>query len=315
MAWTAFEQLVLELINRARLDPEGEAARFGFALNEGLAPGTISPTAKQPLAPNDSLLNAARGHSQFMVDHDVAGHVGIGDGDPGTRTAAAGYASPTTLGENLAIFPHFGSESSTAFDMFRALFIDTSVADRGHRLNILKPTYKEVGVGEVVGEFNGGTDVVQTTNFGARGGPVFVTGVAIRDTDNDNFYDVGEGRGGMTVTVRSGAALAGSDTTEAAGGYAIAVNPGKPYAVSFTGGGLPAAVSVNVLGVTQNVKVDLLGTSEILSSATTALGAGAKILGLLGAAPINGVGNALANAITGNQASNALAGGTRKRHA
>ncbi len=308
MAWTAFEQLVLELINRARLDPAGEAARFGFALNEGLAPGTISPTAKQPLAPNDALLAAARGHSQFMITHDVAGHVGIGDGDPGTRTAAAGYGPASTLGENIGIFPLFGGELATAIDIYEALFIDTSVAGRGHRLNILKSTYKEVGVGEIVGDFQGGSDVVQTTNFGARAGKVFLTGVAINDTDNDNFYDVGQGHGGVKVTVRLGGAAVGSDTTEAAGGYAAAVAAGKPYMVSFTGGRLPSPVSVSVVGVTQNVKIDLLGTNEILSSTSTVLGAGAKILGLLGVSAINGVGNALANAITGNKAANSLNG-------
>jgi hypothetical protein len=46
---TAAEQLQLELINRARLDPVAEAARLGIDLNEGLAAGTISAAAKQPL--------------------------------------------------------------------------------------------------------------------------------------------------------------------------------------------------------------------------------------------------------------------------
>ena len=41
MPATALEQMLLELINRARLDPAAEAARFGIDLNEGLAPGTI----------------------------------------------------------------------------------------------------------------------------------------------------------------------------------------------------------------------------------------------------------------------------------
>ena len=307
MAWTAFEQLVLELINRARLDPAGEAAKYGLSLNEGLAPGTISPASKQPLAPNDALRAAARGHSQFMIDNDVAGHEGIGDGTPITRINGAGYTGWTTVGENIGIFPLFGGEASTAIDIYEALFIDTSVAGRGHRLNILKSAYKEVGVGEIVGNFQGGSDVVQTTNFGARAGNVFVTGVAINDTDNDNFYDIGEGHAGVKVTVRFGGTVT-SDTTEEAGGYAAAVAPGKPYTVSFSEGGLASPVSVSVVGVTQNVKIDLLGTSEILSSTSTVLGAGAKVLGLFGSAAINGVGNALANAITGNKATNSLNG-------
>ena len=37
---TPQEQLMLELINRARMDPNAEAARYGIALNEG-KPGMV----------------------------------------------------------------------------------------------------------------------------------------------------------------------------------------------------------------------------------------------------------------------------------
>src|SRR5687767_10501834 len=49
---TAFEQYVIELINRARANPSAEAKRYGIDLNEGLAGGTISSGARQPLAIN-----------------------------------------------------------------------------------------------------------------------------------------------------------------------------------------------------------------------------------------------------------------------
>ena len=41
MALTAAEQYLLELINRARLDPQAEADRYGVGLNSGLAGGRI----------------------------------------------------------------------------------------------------------------------------------------------------------------------------------------------------------------------------------------------------------------------------------
>ena len=61
---TAAEQAHLERINRARLNPVAEADRYpsappngiGGNINEGLTPGTISPTAKQPLTFNAKLL-------------------------------------------------------------------------------------------------------------------------------------------------------------------------------------------------------------------------------------------------------------------
>ena len=58
---TAQEQLLVELINRARANPEAEAARFGIPLNEDLEPGEISSDPKQPLAPNP-------GFSFFIVN-------------------------------------------------------------------------------------------------------------------------------------------------------------------------------------------------------------------------------------------------------
>lgn len=57
---TAREQMILELMNRARLDPAGEAARFGMSLNKDLAAGTITTAPKQVLALNP-FLNAAAG--------------------------------------------------------------------------------------------------------------------------------------------------------------------------------------------------------------------------------------------------------------
>jgi len=89
---TAHEQLLIELVNRARLDPAGEAARYGIDLNDGLAAGTITAAPKQPLAPNPNLATAAQGHSQWMLDNDVFSHTGAGGSDPEDRMRGAGYA-------------------------------------------------------------------------------------------------------------------------------------------------------------------------------------------------------------------------------
>src|SRR4051812_30072926 len=53
---TDYEQYMVELINRARANPEAEAAKWGINLDEGLRNGeTISHTAVQPLAINLNL--------------------------------------------------------------------------------------------------------------------------------------------------------------------------------------------------------------------------------------------------------------------
>src|SRR5438105_7496542 len=87
---TNAEQYLIELVNRGRADPTAEAARYGIALNEGLAAGTISTAPKQPLAINPLLVTSARGHSQWMLDNDLFQHEGPGGNDPGDRMQEAG---------------------------------------------------------------------------------------------------------------------------------------------------------------------------------------------------------------------------------
>ena len=55
MPMSAADQYLLEMMNRGRLDPVAEAARYGIDLNAGLEPGTISATSKQVLAPNENI--------------------------------------------------------------------------------------------------------------------------------------------------------------------------------------------------------------------------------------------------------------------
>ena len=121
---TDFEQYQLELVNRARANPPAEVTRLSGAtwgddpaqvpgtafprpqtpdLNEGLPAGTISPAAKQPLAFNTSLIQAARDYSQTLIDNNAFEHE-FGGTTPQSRMQAAGYVfTPTSgAGENLA---------------------------------------------------------------------------------------------------------------------------------------------------------------------------------------------------------------------
>jgi serralysin len=91
---TNHEQYMLELINRARANPNAEVQRNVDVndLNQGLSPGTISTSAKQPLAFSLSLIDASRKHSQWMLDVDKFSHTGINGSSPGDRMQAAGYS-------------------------------------------------------------------------------------------------------------------------------------------------------------------------------------------------------------------------------
>src|SRR5262245_35764838 len=142
---TAHEQLLLELVNRARLDPAGEAARYGIDLNQGLAAGTISAAPKQVLAPNANLAAAAQNHSQWMLNNDVFDHTGAGGSDPGDRMRGAGYSFSGTWrwGENISWRGTTGALNLTAniASHHEGLF-----ESAGHRQNILGD-FREIGVG------------------------------------------------------------------------------------------------------------------------------------------------------------------------
>lgn len=308
--FTVLEQLLLELVNRARLDPAAEAKRLGISLNAGLASGTINASAKQALAPNEFLKDSALAHSDWMLATDVFSHTGAGGSNPGQRMAAAGYTFEGTWswGENIA---WKGTTGTPNVESYTYTLHDNLFKSAGHRVNILSATFREMGAGIDEGQFTYGTTtynaVMATENFARSGTDFFVTGVAINDLDGDNFYDIGEGRSGVIVTVGVGAVVENSDSTGTAGGYATAT-AGGTVDVTFSGGDLGGDVTVTVAMGAGNAKVDIAGQDEILSSVNTTLGAGANTLTLLGIANLIGTGSESGNALKGNAGSNQLYG-------
>jgi len=305
MPATALEQMLLELINRARLDPAAEAARFGIDLNEGLAPNTISAVSKQPLAMNETLLSVARAHSQDMIDRDYFDHNTPEGVTPFQRIADAGYSPLTAGGENIASRSTNGAVTTALTLMLHQdFFVDSTVAGRGHRLNTLNAAFQEVGVGQVTGNFQGLNATMLTDDFAAAGGRQFLTGVSYADGDHDKFYSIGEGRNGMTIAVG-----ASSTSTAAAGGYSLQVGTGVQN-VTFSGGGLSAPISlaVTVLANT-NAKVDVVDQNVIYTSASlTDLGGAATIIGL-GTIGLTLTGDAGTDTILGTKGNDTLNGG------
>ena len=280
---TAEEVLDIALINRARLDPAAEAARFGIDLNEGLAAGTISAVSKQPLAWSESLNTAARAHSQSMINNDFFAHNDPTTGsNPQSRAVAAGYAG--SVGENIAAR---GSSAPLAPAVavpleHQDLFVDSGVAGRGHRTNMLDGNYQQIGTGVASGVTHnvfGATfnTVMLTEDYGvpASSGQ-FLTGIAYNDANADAFYSVGEGRSGISVTTS-----AGNLATGTAGAYSGAIGTGS-QSVAFSGGDLAATVSLvaSVVGG-RNALLYLVGQSTIETSTSITETSGiTKIVGL-----------------------------------
>jgi uncharacterized protein YkwD len=215
VAQNAYEQYMIELINRARLDPAAEAALYGVNL------GTISAASKQPLAANDLLLVAAENHSQWMLDTDTFSHTGAGGSDPGDRMAAAGYTftGGWAWGENIAWQGTTGTLNQVA--AINAEHASLFRSD-GHRANILNDTFQEVGMGIVAGQFTSGgknyNAAMVTQDFAKRQRRLPHGRGLHTDADGDDFYSVGEGRGGVQIAAQLVGGATTTITTDAPGG-------------------------------------------------------------------------------------------------
>lgn len=227
---TAQEQYMLELINRTRENPFGEAARLGIDINQGLPEGTLNGNPKPPLAFNPFLIDSSRTHSQWMLDNDIFSHVGVDDSAPFDRMVASGYTFSGTYAaaENIAWAGTGNTNDPIDINSFTSLLHDNLFKSPGHRINILSSQVNEIGIGIKNGLFTAGTPpnrivynaLMGTQNFalsGASEAP-FILGVVYDDLDMDGFYSPGEGISGVSVSVPGGDYYA---VTTTSGGYAL----------------------------------------------------------------------------------------------
>jgi uncharacterized protein YkwD len=320
------QQLFLELINRARLDPTGEAARYNLAdLNAGLTAGTINTAAKQVLASNTMLTSAAASHNQYLADNDLFTHNGQVLTDPfqtrlkaADRVALTGYGQKILLangtygytfgsGENLALRSSSGPFDANAEVLLehRDLFLSA-----GHRSNMLNASYEEIGISAILDpSYQGYQALLTTHNYGYKlSSPVIVTGVVYTDADNNDFYSIGESVAGRTVQLLSGATVLGSTATANAGGYQIQTATAGAVEIVYSGAGLNGEQAASFTIGTNNVKADLVDGNTIETNVSATLTRAGANLTLLSIDNVNGTGNSLANIIKGNRSDNILNG-------
>lgn len=303
---TPQEQLMLELINRARMDPAGEAKRFGIKLNEGVdRRDRISDAPKQVLAGNDDLQDAADGHSDWMLQNDRFSHTqqngtpGFTGKNPDDRMENAGYnfTGNWRWGENIASRDGLGA-TDAIIRQHKDLFVDKGYAGRGHRTNILEAGFQEIGIGQ---EMGGGTSMV-TQDFARSGNSAFVTGVVYDDTTvDDDFFSVGEQTVGIAVS-----ATGANDTTGSGGGYELEFAAGAgARTVTFDFAGTDVVVDLNVGA--RNIKLDIVNGDELWTDSDVT--ADVAELHALGVGKVDLTGGAGIQAIYGNKAANVLEGG------
>ncbi len=270
---TPYEQYFLELVNRARLNPVEEARLYEVDLNEGLTgEETISVEPKQPLTFNPVLLDVARSHSKWMIENNEFSHEGANGNTAIERAESAGYPS-SYVGENIA----WRGSSGQIKDIVGLIdkLHKGLVTSPGHRTNLFKDDYQELGIGLYSGKYTkNGEDwnaVMVSHKYGSANldnSNFFITGVAYEDLNNNNFYDPGEGLPNITIEVTSpSAGFSATTATMSAGGYQIEVPSGE-YEVEFTGNQLETTVTETVTVEDGNVKVDVTvdgGSNQILA--------------------------------------------------
>ncbi len=267
---TAREQLLLELINRARHNPTAEAKMYGIDLNADLEENAISDSPKQPLAPSQLLTNASRAHSEDMLANDYFAHESPEGSHPGSRATEAGY-DWNHVGENISWGGSTGEidEDEQVPERHERLFLSA-----GHRKNLLKEEFREVGIGLLFGRYKHEDKVTYNASmvtelFGANlQTGHFITGVVYTDAsdgsaEDDDFYSIGEGvNGGKVVAVNVDTEEEYPGEINAVGGYGVQVPEGV-YRVKVNGGGLGAETyeSAEITMNSANKKVDFETTT------------------------------------------------------
>jgi len=260
---TAEEQLIVELVNRARMDPTGEIGRQD---GEGFAEG-VTAAPKEALAVVSTLTQAARDHSEDMDNRDYFAHTNLDGESPADRAVEAGH-STRFVGENLG---WVGSTRTTFDQQDRAEFHHAGLWESdGHQQNLMSDRWSEIGVGYDYGDYRGYTGSTFVTEKFSDTGKTYLTGVVIEDDDGDDFYDMGEGQGGVRITAEGSDGTLYATSTWDAGGYTLELPPGT-YTVTFEGGDMDMPYQTTVTIGDENVKLDVTdpgsGAQLALSSA------------------------------------------------
>lgn len=308
---TDFEQLTVELINRARADPAGELDRLidpatdravqaniqsaltFFGVDLGVLRGQLAGVAAvQPVAWDAALARSSDTHTGLMVAFDRQSHDLPGEPGLAARLQAAGYANLRSGAENIFAFAEDALQAHAAFYVDWG-FAPGGIQDpAGHRLAILNPGFTDVGVGAATAAPGAATGpILVTHHFGSRfGQSAKLTGVVIDDADADRFYDIGEGLGGVTVTA-TGAAGSFSTTSFASGGYTLPL-PDGTWQVTFSGGDLTGRIAADVTVAGRNFKLDAFAAEAVDE-----------------AAPRRLVGTAAGETLTGGAGDDVITGG------
>jgi hypothetical protein len=236
------QELIRWYINRARFAPEREADRLGLtnSLPQGHPgydvcedsdpPNDFGATTNEwafwiaplpPLAPNALLTAAAQKHAQDMAESGIFQHESptsnyypIGS-EPWDRGLDEGY-DYWTYSENI------GGGFTSPSNLHALLFIDEGIENRGHRMAILDPDSREIGLGYA--------KLASSTHYDVHdyampfSNVFFFTDTVFCDGNTNGLYNEGEGVAGIEVRLWNGTNEAPwYDMSQASGSFAIPI--------------------------------------------------------------------------------------------
>lgn len=265
------EQLYVELLNRSRRFPAQEVeilinspdASIQNNLNffntdrNLLIEQFRALTPVPPLALNPLLSQAARRHSVDMFNNVFQGHIGSDGSDIRIRIDATGYQW-LAISENVYAAAETIISGHAGFDLDWGKSPTGIQTPPGHRNTIHAAEFREVGVSVILGRNSKGTNsvgpIVVSQEFA---NPVadkpLLSGVVYYDLDGDQFYDIGEGLGGVEITV---AGVDVSAVSANSGGYTIPLPGNGTFQVTFSSPTFPARSAQVVVSGLKNVKLD-----------------------------------------------------------
>lgn len=243
------EAITLYQINQLRHAPTTWATMLGVTLDKDFLGNavTFDVAAKDSLVANQSLFDAALGHSQWMLANEVFDHYQGTDTTaanykPSSRETASGYV-PQASGENISMGYSTGSPYASAYalatEAVTGLFIDNNISGAGHRKNLLSANFADVGLGYALdNDVSGGYGYYGTQDFGRNASEnPHLTGFVLSNTDGNFQFNNGEGLSGVTLTITDVTDNKQYSTlTQAYGYWDFEAIGGHTYNVTASGG-------------------------------------------------------------------------------
>ncbi|MBN8249836.1 MAG: hypothetical protein J0L84_20635, partial [Verrucomicrobia bacterium] len=263
------EQQYVELVNRARANPQAEVERLltstdsdvrnalsFFKVDLALARSQFADIRPAPpVSIHPQLTAAARVHCNDMFQNEFQGHVGTDGSSVGTRVTRAGYRW-NGVAENVFSYAQSVIHGHAGFEIDWGEGEGGMQTPPGHRNTIHNKAFREIGVGVIQGSKGpvGPQLVVQEFAYHTALTP-FITGVVYYDLNGNQAYDPGEGIGGVKVSV-GGSSRTGLSARS--GGYSVPVIGNGAYSVTFEVPGMGAVSRLANVVDNENVKVDLV---------------------------------------------------------